>query len=756
MPRTTAQLLPLLAVLFHPAGRLHAETGIVVNLGPHPSAETAGHAEAEVDWLDADTSDDTVVTECFAALELARVLRRATGRTGDFAILDDDEPGRGDLILVGGPASNATARRMAPAIGVNEQELARLGPQAYRIRSAAVDGRRLTLIAGGERVGTLYGAYDFLYRLGCRWFALGEPNEDIPHVADIPDLDVTERPSFATRGFHAWEDRADDEFLLWMARNRLNYWCVQQENHPLLRKLGIQMSCGSHDAQWRFLNPHSPYPYDHPKYEGDDQKPEDPYPTSDQYQGDANSDGKLSYFEAHPEWFALQDGRRVPGIRNDNPGFGANYCTSNEHATTEFMKNFVAALVDGTYRDAGVVRFWTLDVGKWCQCPECEALGTRTDRNLLLVHRLDRGIKKARAEGKINRPVIVRFLAYADVLDPPSRLLPADFDYATCSATFFPIVRCYVHEFDDPGCDRNLRYRRQLDGWATDPERHYQGQLCMGEYYNVSGYRCLPICFMHTMAHDIPYYYQAGARHFHYMHVTTGNWGNKALTNCQMARQLWDVQTDCEALWSDYFQRRYGPVADTMRRFYESLEKMLSNVSELKYGLCRRLERGAEDLFPTSHLRYEPAQGVKCDGPTLVEIVQHAETCRKLIDQATAAELPERIKARVAEDERMFTYGERTVCYYHQCAKAFRLARAGKLEEARPHYAEARRLAELLRGDTVSVAHCYTPGAPNAFVATRATRALDHLAKLLGGQQGVHGSGAGGQGAGDREQGSGL
>ena len=107
-------------------------------------------------------------------------------------------------------------------------------------------------------------------------------------------------------------------------------------------------------------------------------------------------------------------------------------------------------------------------------------------------------------------------------------------------------------------------------------------------------------------------------------------------------------------------------------------------------------------------------------------------TCRTLLDQALAADLPQRIQARVAEDERMFTYGERTVAYYHECARAFLLGRAGKIEEARPHYVEAKRIAELLRADTTSVAFCYSPGAPNAFEATYATRALEHLAKLLG------------------------
>ena len=49
-----------------------ADTAILVNFGAHPSAEVAGHAEARVNWLDAERDDDTVCTECFSALELQR------------------------------------------------------------------------------------------------------------------------------------------------------------------------------------------------------------------------------------------------------------------------------------------------------------------------------------------------------------------------------------------------------------------------------------------------------------------------------------------------------------------------------------------------------------------------------------------------------------------------------------------------------------------------------------------------------------
>ncbi|HEO72625.1 MAG TPA: DUF4838 domain-containing protein, partial [Candidatus Hydrogenedentes bacterium] len=490
-----------------------ADVSIVVDAGPFASVQEAGHAEAQVDWSDADHTDDTACTECFAACELQHYLRIVTGRARDFALMDDAEaPQDGDMVLLG----QAACKPYADALGLSLDAVNELGREGYRIKSGNVDGRWVCAIVGGGRVGTMYGAYDVLHRLGCRWFAPGAVHEEIPQAVFPGDhaWDVTEKPDFRLRGFHAWEDRGNDDFLLWMARNRMDYWCADEDNHPFLRKLGLKLVWGGHVVGFDYLKPNDPYPYNHPRFSGDDDKPEDPYPVSEISLGDADGNGVLSYREAHPEWYGVLNGKRQDNLRDG----GVNYCTSNPYATDELMKNVIQVLIDGAAQDAEVINCWTVDAGKWCECEACRALGSPTDRNLLFVHRFDQEVKKAQAAGLINRPVTLLFLAYADVLEPPTRPLPGGFDYQTCIATYFPIRRCYVYNFDDPASSHNARYAEHLYGWAVDPDRHYKGQICIGEYYNVSGYKCLPVVYMHTMANDIPYYYEkANARLFHYM-----------------------------------------------------------------------------------------------------------------------------------------------------------------------------------------------------------------------------------------------
>jgi len=703
---------------------------LVVNLGPYSTAEAAAADREKVGWDDGQPADDVICTEAWAAAELQRYLRRMTGR--DVPIVDDDQIPPGDLLLLGNLESNAAVLAFAEALDATPEALAALGPEGFRLKMATVEGRTMLWLGGGGRVGTLYAVYGLLERLGVRWFAPGEIHEVVPRFdqgQEPPDatlkslvrwllgaseitlppshsptpplpLDVADRPAFVTRGFWAWENRGNPDFFRWMARNRMNLWTVTQEEHALLKQLGIQMTCGGHLHQDRFLHPRQPYPYNHPQFQGDEDRPTDPYPVSDDYQGDADGNGVLTYSEAHPEWYALRGGRRSFNIQGDG---GDNFCTSNADAAAELMKNIVQDLIDGQWQDADSINFWMLDGGRWCECENCQAQGSPTDRNLRMVHRLRQEIEKARAEGRLRRNVRIAFLAYADVIEPPTKPLPEGFDYENCIATFFPIARCYVHAFNDPACTEfNTRYQRHFFGWALDPNRHYRGQIFIGEYYNVSGYRCLPVPFYRTMSVDIPFYYQSGARHMHYMHVTTGNWGTKALTNYQLAKMLWNPELDADALLDEYFRLRYGPAAAEMREFYAHLERALCNVTMLKYDLARRISSDQAEFFPRQHLKYEETHPETDDGPDFTEMLAHIDAARQLLDGVLARDLPPDVRPRVEEDAGPFAYAENTLHFYDAVMQTIWLLRDGQRDAAEARFKQAWKTAQALQRDTVS------------------------------------------------------
>ncbi|MRR12324.1 DUF4838 domain-containing protein, partial [bacterium] len=282
----------------------------------------------------------------------------------------------------------------------------------------------------------------------------------------------------------------------------------------------------------------------------------------------------------------------------------------------EFVKNVVAAMSEGKWALADTINFWMFDgYSVWCECDNCEALGTPTDRNLRLVYRLRQEILKARADGRLKRDILIEFPTYVDIIKPPTKPMPADFDYKACQPVFFPIERCYVHSFADPKCtELNQQYMKDYLGWTTDPGRLFKGEMFIGEYYNVSHFNHLPIVLDEIMRVDIPWYYEHGARHMHYMHTPVANWGTRSLTQWQLASMLWNPQLDVDKLLDDYFKGRYGKAAGPMRKFYDSLRAAMSNSTEVRYPVQAHLMSNSKDIFTHKHMQYTVSHPETDDG----------------------------------------------------------------------------------------------------------------------------------------------
>lgn len=721
-----------------------ASVTIVANPGTVGSIEQAATAEDRVDWWDDNLTEDTAVTESFAAVELRRFLAAVTPTDESEIQLasPDSIPTAGHVFLLGSGTSNP----LFAAVDAAGDEFTPRPAESFRIRSQNRDGRVITVIKGRDRVGTLYGVYAYLERLGVRFYGLGEMGTVLPaRMPDLPaDLDLAGSPHFLTRGFWAWEDRGDPTFYNWMARNRLNLWTPANETDiPLLKKLGIRLIAAHHDVQFYCLNPKAEYPYRHEKATGGEGKPDDPYPVSAEFAGDTDNDGKLSYFEAHPEWYCLRNGTRSDRIQ---PEFGDNYCTSNPHATAELARNLVQQLIDGRWRHTDVLNFWMLDGGKWCECQACKNQGTYTDRLMIVVDQMLRAIKTAKAEGRLPRDVALATLAYHETLAPPTKPLPEGFDYDNCSVTYFPIERCYAHAIADPACTEvNRLLHEAYEGWTTGAGRHYTGSIFIGEYYNVSGLKSLPVLFTKIMAADIPWYWRTGARHFHYMHTPTRLWGTWTLNQHLMARLLWDIHTDVDQLLDEYFTRFYPTTTEQTRAFYRELEFAMANIKAIKhyvrtstgtYSLRSQLGASSRELLPLDHLQYEAHHPVLNDGPDWVEIIAAVDRARRLIDDTilTCDDKPE--LARLMEDERRFAYGEAMMRLYYHLTRAAICHRMGDRERARLAFVQVERQAKILEGvdDLVQVASSHA-NAKNGMEAAAVNDIYEWLRKEYGTSQ---------------------
>ena len=712
---------------------------IVANSGPFGSIEQAAVSENKVNFWDDNFEDDDACTECFSAVELRHFLMACAGIPAANIQLSRTKelPRSGYVFVIGNRRSNPLVGSL-PAIV--DGSLALTTPESFRIRVVPRESGSVCIIEGNGRVGTLYGVYAYLERLGMRFFGLGEQGTVYPagKVAISDEaLDLIENPAFLTRGFYAWEDRGNEELFLWMARNRMNFWTSAQKEIPLLKKLGMRLAIGAHDVLSNFLNPSAEYPYESGLVSSGKDRPMDPYRPSRESKIDVNeSDGKLTYFEAHPEWYGLQNGKRSDKA-DISPG--DNYCTSNMDANKELAKNLVHSLSDGEWKNVDIVDFWMLDNGRWCECENCKNQGNLSDRLMDVAYVVQKEIQKAQQEKRLNREVLLATLAYHETLPPPERSLPKDFDYDHFMVTFFVIERCYAHTISDPACTEiNKFLLENYQGWTMGSGRNYKGSIQIGEYFNVSSIKSLPIVFPTIMSTDIPWYYRTGTRHMHYMHTPTHIWGTWTLNQYLYARLLWNVETETDALLNEFFNQYYPTTSETTRKFYKHLEIAFSNLKPFKhyagppnkygsgiYSMRRRLMVDTLEIFPMDHLHYESHHPLLNDAPDIVDMINELRLARKEIDRAMLQCTDKTEKVRLIDDDRRFAYGEAMVYFYYHLVRTALFHRSSNVIMAKHEFLNVEKYAEILRNitDLVAPIPSFSSGDANAKDGMEASQA---------------------------------
>jgi hypothetical protein len=373
-----------------------------------------------------------------------------------------------------------------------------------------------------------------------------------------------------------------------------------------------------------------------------------------------------------------------------------------------------------------ILKLWMMDATRrWCQCAECAKQGTETDRLMAVADIMLRELKHARADGRLKRNVQLASLAYVETISPPSKPLPKDFDYGNISITYFPIERCFDHALADPSCtEYNSRLAENLLAWTQGEGRNYTGTMYIGEYYNISYLKSLPMLYTKIMATDIPWYYRTGVRHFDYMHAPTRLWGTWTLNQHLLARLLWDVTTDADSVVDEYYRRYYPTTTAQTRVFYGELERAMTPFKGMRYwGWKKRLTDGVSELFPKKHYQYDETHPLVNDGADLVEMRDHTIAAHTALDRALASCANPTEKLRLAEDERRFAYGEAMEYFHYHLFRTAMLHREGKTEEARKEFALLDAQAAKLKGmvDLVQVSSSHA----NAKDGLDATQAAD-------------------------------
>jgi len=574
---------------------------IKVDTGKFNDVYEASKSQDIINWWDLEDNRAQTCTHCFLAVDLYDQLQKVENQVyiNNFDVKYDT--------LIN--------------IGIEKQNSSELIGEQGKIESYIKDNIRIINLYGIQREGTINAVYEFLNKLGYRYFNTDTCKEIYPIKIIFKDYDYITSPDYVTRGcYNSFTDDTNLEFIKWMTRNKMNMLSVKKYTNPNeLKKRGIKLISGGHEIFYDYLNPKNKYPY---------------------------TNNNETYFDIHPEWFALIDGKRSNRNENDRAteGYytGDNICTSNTKALEELNKNVIQSLIDGDYKYCDLLNLWAYDNGTWCQCEKCEEIGNYATRMLMFAYYLNRQIKKNFKSKKLGRIVKLIIPIYHETLIPPLKKLPEDFDYENIIITYFPIERCYAHYINDETCtETNLQLKNLLKKWATDKDRKYKGEVFIGEYFNVSSFASMPFIFTDKISNAIPYYYNNNSRHFYYMHISTDEWGMLTLNNYLIAKLLWDTKANKQEIINEYYDMTLNSSKEKMKQFHDILEKASSNAKYLKHYQFN--EKGDEkpslmwkmfdeELFPLKHCKFDYREDDPNASLSFVETIELFEKAKILIE----------------------------------------------------------------------------------------------------------------------------
>jgi hypothetical protein len=397
-----------------------------------------------------------------------------------------------------------------------------VGCSLYREHNGATD-----MWACDER-GSLNAVYEFLRRLGARWYMPGDAGEILPHLPNIPlrRVDEVVTPAYALRCMMPMSttySSLNRDDLLWQFRLGLNAHCRELGAPPLV----------SHGLRNVLARPEMK--------------------------------------AAHPEYYAMVGGRRDT-TRN-------HACLSSEGLFQEAVR-YVRAMVD--VYGAKSVSLMPEDGFIFCECDKCKGkdtpgrgrVGTYSDYVWGFVDRVAREVYKTHPDRTVNG------FAYGTYT-----LVPEKIEHLSPNM-LVGIVHARGWRFPNP-TERGLELQLPAlrDSWQAKVSR----PLMAWEHYPFTQRGTYtPIYFPHAIAAGLRAYRgvslgehvetawgPAGVRG-HGLDAPAFNHLNVYLT----ARLYWDPDQDLDALMKEYFRLFYGPAAADMRAFVDYCEGNWSGIEK--------------------------------------------------------------------------------------------------------------------------------------------------------------------------------
>lgn len=477
-------------------------------------------------------------TERYAAEELASHLEQITGARFEIREVPMGEVPRSGIIVGKGHVAEAV---------FPEVKLSEFGAEQLTIRTKG----NYLLLAGGRPRGTLYAVNRFLSgQLGVRWWTPWATHVPKRRTLRLPtNLAIVEQPAFEYRE-PFWFPAFDGD---WAARNYYNGATAR-----LTEKHGGKISYVG------FV--HTFYPLVPPE----------------------------QYFEKHPEWYSLIDGKRTYQH--------AQLCTTNPELREFLVERVRQWLKDSPH--ASIVSISQNDWYGYCQCNNCRAVdereGSQAGSMLELLNYIAERLEKEFPH------VAFDTLAYQYTRKPTKTLKPRQSVIVRlCS------IECnFAQPLDHPS---NKAFADDIRGWSKLTNRLY-----VWDYTTNFAHYVQPHPNYFVLGPNVRFFHQHGVRGLFEQGAYQSHGSEfSELRAWVLAQLLWNPYQDDRKLIEEFLKGYYGKAAPYIYRYME----LMHNAAKDYYMGCFTRSNAPflnlETLSEAEKLWQRAAQAVK-DNPDLL------------------------------------------------------------------------------------------------------------------------------------------
>lgn len=261
-----------------------------------------------------------------------------------------------------------------------------------------------------------------------------------------------------------------------------------------------------------------------------------------------------SLYAAHPEYFPLIKGKRTDGYVQrclTNPGV-LQLAISK---VREWIRDYPEAMIYSVSQN---------DTDNFCECDNCRAMtekyGAHSGLYLWFVNQVAEAIEKEHPDKLIDT------LAYQFTEEAPTGIVPRRNVRVRLCAT----ACCEAHPYERCSFPANVAFLKALRSWGA-----ITNTLYIWHYSTNFAHYLMPFPNFDEFPAEARLYKRTGVKGIFFQGASApGGGGAEAeLRSWVMAKLLWDVNVDTDALVTEWMRGVYGEAWQPMRRWFDLLHE---------------------------------------------------------------------------------------------------------------------------------------------------------------------------------------